>query len=51
MYINQCLINVELPDLWYIVVLLPQKRFFSDLGVLKMYRHNFLDNFNNDLGL
>ena len=25
---NQCLINVELPYLWYIVVLFPQKRFF-----------------------
>ena len=29
MYINQCKINVELPHLWYIVVLLPQKRFFE----------------------
>ena len=43
--------NVELPYLWYIDVLLPQKRFFSDLGVLEMYSHNFLDNFSNDLGL
>ena len=29
MYINQCLKKVELPYLWYIVVLLPQKRFFG----------------------
>ena len=44
--------NVELPYPWYIDVLLPQKRFFfSDLGVLEMYSHNFLDNFSNDLGL
>ena len=27
MYIDQCEINVELPYLWNIVVLLPQKRF------------------------
>ena len=27
---NQYQINVELPYLWYIVVLLPQKRFLSD---------------------
>ena len=30
MYINQCQINVELPYLWYIVVLLPQARFLRD---------------------
>ena len=29
MYINQWYINVELPYLWCIVVLLPQKRFFE----------------------
>ena len=29
MYITQCEINVELPNLWYTVVLLPQKRFFE----------------------
>ena len=29
MYITQCEINVELPNLRYIVVLLPQKRFFK----------------------
>ena len=29
MYINQWKINVELPCLWCIVVLLPQKRFFE----------------------
>ena len=29
MSINQYYINVELPYLWYIVVLLPQKRFFE----------------------
>ena len=29
MYIDQCEINVELPYLWNIVVLLPQKRFFE----------------------
>ena len=29
MYIDQCEINVELPYLWIIVVLLPQKRFFE----------------------
>ena len=29
MYITQCEINVELPNLRYIVVLLPQKRFFQ----------------------
>ena len=29
MYITQCEINVELPNLRYIVVLLPQKRFFE----------------------
>ena len=29
--INQCEINLELPYLWYIVVLLPQKRFWAIL--------------------
>ena len=29
MYINQWSIKVQLPYLWYIVVLLPQKRFFE----------------------
>ena len=29
MYITQCSINVELPNLWYIVVLLPEKRLFE----------------------
>ena len=29
MYITQCEVNVELPNLWYTVVLLPQKRFFE----------------------
>ena len=28
-YTTQCEINVELPNLWYTVVLLPQKRFFE----------------------
>ena len=32
MYINQCEINLELPYLWYIVVLLPQKRFWAILS-------------------
>ena len=32
MYINQCEINLELPYLWYIVVLfIPQKRFWANL--------------------
>ena len=29
MYTTQCEINVELPNLWYTVVLLPRKRFFE----------------------
>ena len=31
MYINQCETNLELPYLWYIVVLLPQKWFWAIL--------------------
>ena len=35
MYTTQCEINVELPNLWYTVVLLPQKRFFEWFGVCR----------------
>ena len=42
MSINQCQINVELPYLWYIVVLLPQKRFLSDFEGFWVHRLLFL---------
>ena len=35
MYWNHCQINVELPYMWYFVVLLPQKRFFK--AILKEF--------------
>ena len=38
MYITQCEINVELPNLWYTVVLLPQKRFFEWFWVSAVHR-------------
>ena len=42
MSINQYQINVELPYLWYIVVLLPQKRFSSDFGGFWVHPLRFL---------
>ena len=38
MYTTQCEINVELPNLWYTVVLLPQKRFFEWFWVSAVHR-------------
>ena len=42
MSMNQYQINVELPYLWYIVVLLPQKRFSSDFGGFWVHPLRFL---------
>ena len=42
MSMNQYQINVELPYLWYIVVLLPQKRFLSDFEGFWVHRLLFL---------